>query len=87
MVPLMMCIDPLLCPYLFLFIGLINAGPEFHAEFVGFSASPIGYIVTTIVAVSRHWSILLYRYALLLLCYDNVDVALQKCLSQESYEM
>ena len=39
-------------PYHFLFIGLINVGPEFQAEFVGFSAGSTGYIIAKIVAVS-----------------------------------
>ena len=41
-------------PSLFLFIGLINLGSKFQLEFVGFGAGPYGFIVATIVKVSRH---------------------------------
>ena len=39
-------------PYLFLFIGLINVGPEFQVDFVDFKAGPTGCIIATIVVMS-----------------------------------
>ena len=39
-------------PYLFLFIGLINVGPEFQVNFMDFKADPTGCIIATIVAMS-----------------------------------
>ena len=55
-------------PSTFLFIGLLNDGPEFEAEFVDFYACPVMSLSRQCLSMSRHFSSLMCLEALLWLC-------------------
>ena len=74
-------------PYLFLFIGLINARLEFQEEFVDPNEGPIGFIVTTKETMSRHYSIHLCLQALLWACDDNVALHSSLMIVKTNYTL